>query len=181
MEKVKKEIERAVKGSGVLCIKGYEDSKGGVCDYVVQLLPDTGYKDLVQESLDKLPEVSLDAATADSDVLWAEESARSALAESFQKTLSNKHPERKGPKLEKSDAGWFYYADVSAEDDNAPVVLKHMRCLEREEHKKKPASTRVSKPEVQAKRILRSQLPISDYIGMLVLKPGKFKEVVAVQ
>ncbi len=44
------EIEKAKAGDRTLMIAGYKTSDGAVKDYVVELLPSDGYKELVRKS-----------------------------------------------------------------------------------------------------------------------------------
>lgn len=165
------ETAAAEGGSRKLRITGYKTSDGGVINYDVTLLDQsTGYKDLIQASLDKLDTIPF-PGNMEQDVLDKAEEARASIKASFEKSLSGGHG-RSGPNYVSTGKGWF----TSPTDEDA-VVLQTMLNDKMEVISGGRSASRNSRPLTIAKSLLRQQLPIEKFLGQLILKADKVESV----
>ena len=173
---IKKEVTKAYNSElKQLEVKGYVDSKGKKHNYTVCLLGSDGYTELIQQSLEKLPNTTLDAVVGVADeVRWEEEGAKLELMASFKKTLEGKQVKRalSDPPVPTAD-GYSVYASDARKDF---IAITPLREIAHEVVGGKTAS-RVGQPKVEAKKKLREQLPISKYIHTLILGVGKVDSV----
>lgn len=181
-DEIKTEVEKAIADDRTLFIENYVTSDGVVKDYMVKLLPDSGYKDLVKESLEKLntstEEFMNEIRPADADMVeWA--TAVSEQIDSFSKTLApdkeKKEMNFKNP-LVKVGAVHVYQSEFEAGNISG-VVLKNLQVLS-SVVKSGQADEKLPKGNVaKYKHVVRSKLPIASYLGQLNLLPGKFSSV----
>ena len=180
LERIKEEVKKAYATNKKLEIIGYIDSKGMRHNYVVRLLDiDTGYVTLVQNSLDKLTEVTLDGvADIPEEARWEEESAKLELRMSFKKTLAGTHKARvvADPPVPTKDG----YCVYKSEEKQNLIAIMSLQEIENTISGDDTAPIRRSQqPCIAAKQALRKQLPISKYINTLILGADKVTSVKA--
>jgi hypothetical protein len=181
-DEIKTEIDKALAGDRTVMLKGYKSSDGSVKDYVVLLLPDDGYKNLVklsQEKLNKEPEFFMnELRPADADIgEWA--TAVTEQIASFTKSMSDEKPARdmqfKNPTV-KQGGMHFYQNELEAGNTNT-VIIKHVQVLSTTNH---TPDKEVKEPKgniPRYKNLIRSKLPISQYVGQFNLSPDKVEIV----
>ncbi len=185
-QEILQEINSAATSGGNLLIEKYITSDGAIKDYVVRLLPDNGYKNLVQQSLDMLNEDAnkflrdLKPTEADTGE-WVQ--AVSEQIDSFVKTLkpSPDAPVRNYTKeLVKMGAA---YVDKQDLDNNSlnTIVLKNLEVLSSVNHTPDKLFKSPKGNIPKYKELIRKELPISKYLGQLNLAPEKVTSVRAVQ
>ena len=179
LQEIKDEVAKAYATNKKLKIEGYIDSKGHKHNYVVRLLGfDTGYKALVQRSLEMLPEVTLDGVQGLPDkALWEEEAAKNELLVSFKKSLAGKHTPRvlSDPPIPTEEGYCVYKSEVRKE----LIAVVSLQAIEHEMVTKVDTHPRASQPCVVARAKLRELLPISQYVHSLILGEGKVDKVTA--
>lgn len=180
-EDINNEVEKALAGDKAVLIEKYTTSKGVVKDYVVELLPATGYKDMIKESLeilDKNPEEFLfNIRPSDAD---AEEwiAAVNEQIDSFKNSLN---PTTEKAAWEDKQPLTKFGSILLTDSSEAPtVVLKNMRILSSADQSEN-VEEKVPKGNIpRYKHIIRSKLPISKYLPRLNLAPGKFASLKSV-
>lgn len=181
---IKNEIEKAVAGDRTLLIKGYKSSDGSVKDHVVILLPDDGYKNLVKQSQEKLDkEVGYflneirpkDADTAE----WAQ--ALIEQGDSFNSSLNPDKPIKemqfKNP-LVKQGRMHYYQSEIESGEVQT-VIIKNLQVLSTTNHTPEKAAKEPKGNIPRYKNMIKSKLPISQYVGQFNLSPDKIDMVKA--
>jgi hypothetical protein len=177
-EEIKNEVEKALAGDRTLMLKGYKSSDGSVKDHVVLLLPDDGYKNLVKtshEKLDKEPEFFMnELRPADADISeWA--IAITEQIESFNKSMSSDKPVKemqfKNPTV-KQGGTHFYQSEFESGAINT-VIIKHVQVLSTTNHTPEKEAKEPKGNIPKYKNLIKSKLPISQYVGQFNLSPDK--------
>lgn len=135
-------------------IRGYISSDGSVKDYVLDVIGYDGYLDLCAQSVNTLNQMLRESFDSD------EQQALIELRESYQKTINGEH-NRSEP-----------YLDPSA------FYLKHCKILKvntLRQPDNKPRKYRNNVTRIKAE--VRTKLPISSYIGLIKLEPGKYDSI----
>lgn len=181
-DEIKHEVEKALAGDKTLMLKGYKSSDGAVKDYVVLLLPDDGYKNLVKTSHEKLNKETEffmnELKPADADIAeWA--AAITEQVESFNKSMSDNKPVKeiqfKNPTVRQGGMH-FYQSEFESGEINT-VIIKNVQVLSTTNH---TPDKEVKEPKgviPRYKNLIRSQLPISQYVGQFNLSPDKVELV----
>lgn len=181
-EEIRQEIEKALAGDKTLMLQGYTSSDGSVKDYVVSLLPDDGYKQLVKSSYEKLNTETeffmQELRPADADITeWAK--AVSEQLDSFSKSMSEDKPVKemqfKNPTV-KQGGMHFYKAELEAGYVKT-VILKNVAVLSTTNHS---PDKEVKEPKgniPKYKSMIRAHLPVSKYVGQFNLSPDKVELV----
>lgn len=181
-EEIKNEIDKALAGDRTLMLKGYKSSDGSVKDYVVLLLPDDGYKHLVKTSQEKLnKEVEFfmnEIRPVDADIVeWA-----TAIAEqhdSFVKSLSASKPTKdmqfKNPTVKQG--GMHFYQSEFEAGAVQTVIIKNVQVLSYTNHTPEKEAKEPKGNIPRYKNLIRSKLPISQYVGQFNLSPDKVEIV----
>lgn len=136
-------------------IYGYQSSDGYIRNYVIEEVGYDGYLELCRQSIDEIDSIMLLATEG------SKKQALTELRESYVKTLNGEHS-RTIPYLE---PGVTY--------------LKHCKVLKVKDIITPIAKDKKYRNEVtRYKAILRTELPIKDYIGLVKLEDGKFDSIV---
>lgn len=139
----------------VKTIYGYQSSDGSVRNYVVEEVGYAGYLELCQQSIAEIDSLLF------SDNNESKTQALTELRESYVKTLNGEH-NRTIPYLE----------------PGVPY-LKHCKVLKVKDIVAPTAKDKKYRNEVtRYKAILRAELPIKDYLGLIKLEDGKFDSIV---
>jgi len=157
-------IEETRENKGFISIKGYENAKGAITDYIVQPLGPNGYKRLIQESLDQIN--NIENTKFDKEVFNA---AKSELIASFEKTLNDEHNRVNNYSKEKT--GFYSHEDNDCTYIRNLVVVRRIVRVPGEYKEVK------SRPKTLAKNFIRRNLPISKYQGTFKLDSSKFDEI----
>jgi hypothetical protein len=183
-EDIKQEVERALNQDRTLMLKGYKSSDGSVKDYIVTLLPDDGYKNLVKISHEKLNKETeffmTELRPAEADVAeWA--TAITEQIESFNKSLSEDKPVKemqfKNPTVKQG--GMHFYQSEFETGDVKTVIIKNVQVISVTNH---TPDKEVKEPKgniPRYKNLIKSKLPISQYVGQFNLSPDKVEMVKA--
>jgi hypothetical protein len=180
-EEINSEVEKALAGDKAVLIEKYVTSDGVVKDYVVELLPDSGYKDMIKESLETLnknPEEFLfNIRPSDAD---AEEWV-TAVTEQINSFKNSLDPSSDKPAWTDKQVLTKFGSVLLTSSDSAPtVVIKNMRVLSSTVQTEN-VEEKLPKGNIpRYKHIIRSKLPISKYLPRLNLAPGKFTAVKSV-
>jgi hypothetical protein len=180
-EEINIEVEKALAGDKAILVEKYTTSDGVVKDYVVELLPDSGYKDLIKESLeilDKNPEEFLfNMRPSDADA----EEWITAVNEQINSFKNSLNPSSDKPAwTEKQVLTKFGSILLTSGDSEPAAVLKNMRVLSSTVQTEN-VEEKLPKGNIpRYKHIIRSKLPISKYLPRLNLAPGKFTSVKSV-
>lgn len=159
-------------------VEGYVDAKGQVSDIAVELLPSTGYDDMVAASLEILEHWTVHEATSLCGHIDYECVPFDMLVQAMQELeqswkariqlVKQAAPEKAPDGLERQEDGWYLKAD-----DPTLTVLKEMRRISQE-----PRTTPVVKAgkvetwtKTRVKEKLTAHLPIGSYLGRLNLRP----------
>lgn len=177
-DEIRKEIDKSLNGDRTLMLKGYKSSDGAIKDYVVLLLPDDGYKSLVKQSKDKLNKETEffinELRPADADAAEWVTAITEQLA-SFDNSLSEDKPARdmqfKNP-LVKLGGMHFYKSELEA-DAVQTVIIKNVQVLSTTNHTPDKEAKEPKGNIPKYKNIIRSKLPISQYVGQFNLSPDK--------
>lgn len=177
-DEIKIEIEKALAGDRTLMLKGYKSSDESVKDYVVLLLPDDGYKNLVKlshEKLNKETEFFMhELKPADADIVeWA--TAVTEQIASFTKSMSDDKPVKelqfKQPTI-KQGGMHFYQSEFESGAINT-VIIKNVQVLSTTDHTP-DKEVKLPKGNIpRYKHLIRSKLPVSQYVGQFNLSPEK--------
>jgi len=183
-DEIKTEIEKALAGDRTLMLKGYKSSDGSVKDYVVLLLPDDGYKNLIKtskEKLDKETEFFMnELRPADADIVeWA--TAIAEQMDSFNKSMSDDKPVKemqfKNPTVKQG--GMHFYQSEFESGDIQTVIIKNVQVLSTTNHTP-DKEVKLPKGNVpRYKSLIRSKLPVNQYVGQFNLSPDKVDMVKA--
>jgi len=185
IEDILHEVNKADAGSKTMLIEKYNTSDGAVKDYVIKLLPPDGYHALVRESLEQLQKETNkfmhDIRPADADMAeWAQ--AITEQVNSFNNSLmpsETKAARNYTKELVKLGAAYVEKQELESKTIQT-AVLKNLVVLSSVNHTPEKAA-KVPKGNVpRYKEIIRSNLPISAYLGQLNLAPGKVASVRAV-
>lgn len=141
-------------------VLGYRTQSDEVWDYDLIYLGKDGYKDIVRESLETLQKLKKEMPHLFQDTVTFQ--ASKELEESFQATLNGTQKER----------NWTVNPDDTAKRLFSMRIVKSTRV-----GGAIPTSTRKSSEKTIKKNKIRKLLPINDYLGQLVLAPGKFRVV----
>ena len=185
IDEIKNEIEKALAGARTLMLKGYKSSDGTIKDHVVVLLPEDGYKNLIKQSQEKLDkEVGYflnelrpeDADTAE----WAK--ALIEQGDSFSASLNPDKPVKemqfKNP-LVKQGGMHFYKSEVESGEVQT-VIIKNLQVLSTTNHTPEKEAKEPKGNIPKYKNLIKSKLPISQYVGQFNLSPDKVELVRAV-
>jgi len=184
IEEIKNEIEKSLVGDRTLMLQGYKSSDGSIKDHVVILLPDDGYKNLIklsQEKLNKETEFFInELRPKDADVKeWM--TAITEQLDSFNKSLSDDKPPRdmqfKNPTVKQG--GMHLYKSEVESGEVQTVIIKHVQVLSTTNHTQ---DIEVKEPKgniPRYKNLIKSKLPISQYVGQFNLSPDKVELVKA--
>ena len=177
-DEIKTEIEKALAGHRTLMLKGYKSSDGSVKDYVVLLLPDDGYKNLIKTSHEKLNKETeffmSELRPADADITeWS--TAVTEQLDSFTKSMSADKPVKemqfKNPTV-KQGGMHFYQSEFESGAINT-VIIKHAQVLSTTNHTP-DKEVKLPKGNVpRYKSLIKSKLPINQYVGQFNLSPDK--------
>lgn len=136
-------------------IYGYQSSDGYTRNYVVEEVGYDGYLELCRQSIDEIDSMMLLTTEG------PKKQALTELRESYVKTLNGEH-NRATPYFE---PGVTY--------------LKHCKVLKVKDIITPTTKEKKYRNEVtRYKAILRTELPIKDYIGLVKLEDGKFDSIV---
>lgn len=169
MDQAKDQIKKAFKGSKKLEVKGYINSKGKAADYVVEMIGYEGYRSLIQQSIDFIENLPRPEQFGAFD--WTE--ATDQQLNSWKTSLSGVSQRASSVTIEPADEGAYF----TRADRPDAVVLQHMRLISVSEPEVKQANHRDG--VTAAKAWIRDNAPVSKYINMLILEPGKFTTVTA--
>jgi hypothetical protein len=172
-------LERCKTQDLPFAIKEYVTSSGAVLTYTgVQYLKEGGYHDLVRQSLDWLAasEDELRETSGIEDTATLERAIAEQRA-SWHKTLDGGHG--KTYKAPSEDAASDSGAYLKYDDKPMTLVIKNLETIGPVlEHDEQPAVKSPVSTLAQAKAYIRSQAPLSRYVGQLNLSPDKFGELV---
>jgi hypothetical protein len=177
-DEIKAEICKALAGDRTLMLKGYKSSDGSVKDYVVILLPDDGYRNLVKASHDKLNnEVEFFMSKIrpdDADIVdWA--TAIAEQSDSLVRSMSDSKPIKelqfKNP-IVKQDGMYFYQSELESGAVQT-VIIKNVQVLSSTNHTPDKEAKEPKGVIPRYKNLIRSKLPISQYVGQFNLSPDK--------
>jgi hypothetical protein len=169
MDHVKDQIKKAFKGSKKLEIKGYVSSKGQTADYTVEFIGYEGYRSLLQQSHDYINNLPRPEQFGMFD--WAE--ATEQQMASWSTSLSGVSQRQSSVVLTPAEEGAYH----TREDRPDAVVIQHLRLIDSQGVEIKQAAHRDG--VTAAKAWIRENAPISKYLNMLILEPGKFTSVTA--
>lgn len=179
------QVNKAAATEQLLLIEKYVTSDNVVKDYVVKILPENGYQDLVKQSLEILNKETekfmFKLKPADADMgEWAQ--AVSEQIDSFNKTL-NPSADKKAinfkKELIKVGAAYIDKAEIETTMPSC-IVLKNLQIMATTLHSEN-APDKMPKGNVpRYKELIRRELPIAAYLGQLNLAPGKVASVRAV-
>jgi len=165
IEKTKKIIDEANRGSKKLRITNYAASSGSLSTMDVELLdPENGYHEMIKKSLILLPTIP-NSGGADEELF---KTAKEQLEKSFKKTLEGTHSRKESNQVESDDR---YRYGLNNGDVNQ-VVIMHMKSLNTVTHTAAPEKKQRELTIV--KDSIRKRLPIGKYNGKIILSPGKF-------
>jgi hypothetical protein len=179
------QINKAAATGQTLLIEKYVTSDNVVKDYVVKLLPEDGYKDLVKQSLDILnsdtEKFMFKLKPSDADMAeWAQ--AVSEQIDSFNKTL-NPPADKKAinfkKELIKVGAAYIDKAEMEASMPSC-IILKNIQVMATTLHSENVPDKQPKGNVPKYKELIRRELPIASYIGQLNLSPDKVTSVRAV-
>jgi hypothetical protein len=166
IEEIKNEIDKALAGDRTLMLKGYKSSDGTVKDHVVVLLPEDGYNELRPK----------DADTAE----WAQ--ALIEQGDSFSASLNPDKPVKemqfKNP-LVKQGGMHFYKSEIESGEVQT-VIIKNLQVLSTTNHTPEKEAKEPKGNIPRHKNLIKSKLPISQYVGQFNLSPDKVELVRAV-
>ena len=177
-DEIKIEIEKALAGDRTLMLQGYKSSDGSVKDHVVLLLPDDGYKNLVKTSHEKLNKETEffmnELRPADADIAeWA--TAVTEQVESFNKSMSDNKPVKemqfKNPTVKQG--GMHFYQSEFESGDIQTVIIKNVQVLSTTNHTPDKEAKEPKGNIPRYKNLIKSKLPISQYVGQFNLSPDK--------
>jgi hypothetical protein len=178
IDEIKNEIDKALAGDRTLMLKGYKSSDGTVKDHVVVLLPEDGYKNLIKQSQEKLDKETdffiNELRPKDADIIeWT-----TAIAEqeySFKASLNPDKPVKemkfKNP-LVKQGGMHFYQSEIESGEAQT-VIIKNLQVLYTTNHTPKEPKGNIPK----YKNLIKSNLPIRQYVGQFNLSPDKVELV----
>lgn len=186
IDDIKNEITKAAETEQTLVINGYVTSDGDVKDYVIQLLPPSGYRDLIRDSLDELINNAdtylVDLKPADASIEeWQQ--AVNEQAASFKNSLSDdgKTTSARVTRPLTKVGSMYFYSDELAEEKVQTVIIKNVLVLSATNHSK-DKEEKIPKGNIpKYKHMLRKYLPCSKYAAQLNLAPGKVSLVRAAQ
>lgn len=159
-------------------VEGYVDVKGQVSDIAVELLPPTGYDDMVATSLEILEHWTVHEATSlcghidfecvPFDMLVQ---AMKELEQSWKariQLVKQAAPKEPTDGLVRQEDGWYLKAD-----DPTLTVLKEMRKISQESRTTTPEKAGKTEKwtKTRVKEKLTVNLPIGSYLGRLNLRP----------
>lgn len=179
------EIEKAKAGDRTLMIAGYKTSDGAVKDYVVELLPSDGYKELVRKSGSDLLEKRAQLAEelipeASEEVQQQYDAAVAELHASFLGSLDGNKPVKdiqyKNPTV-KQGSVYLYNSEVE-QGNIQTVIVKNLLIKSSTTRVASDKEVKESKnPVVNFKNKIKSKLPVSRYLPQLNLAPDKVELV----
>lgn len=179
------EIEKAKAGDRTLMIAGYKTSDGAVKDYVVELLPTDGYKELVRKSGSDLLEKRAQLAEelipeASEEVQQQYDAAVAELHASFLGSLDGNKPVKdiqyKNPTV-KQGSVYLYNSEVE-QGNIQTVIVKNLLIKSSTTRVASDKEVKESKnPVVNFKNKIKSKLPVSRYLPQLNLAPDKVELV----
>jgi hypothetical protein len=181
-DEIKIEIDKALAGDKTLLLKGYKSSDGSVKDHVVLLLPDGGYKDLVKKSREKLDTETdffmSELRPTDADISeWAV--AITEQIASFSNSLAEDKPVKemqfKNPLVKQG--GMHFYQSEFESGDIQTVVIKNVQVLSTTNHTPEKEAKEPKGNVAKYKNLIKSKLPISQYVGQFNLSPDKVDSV----
>lgn len=185
IEQIKTEVKKALAGDKVLLLEKYTSSEGQIKDYVIRLLPDDGYINLVKESLEILNNEAekflrdIRPSSADA-VEWAKAAAEqiASFSNSLNPDKEKKNFNFKNP-LVKDDGLYFYESEFKDGNINT-VIIKNAQVLSSTNHSEE-AEDKLPKGNIaRYKYLIRAHLPVSKYVAQFILSPGKVETVKAV-
>lgn len=179
---IKIEIEKALAEDHTLMLKGYKSSDGSVKDHVVVLLPDDGYKNLIKQSKDKLDKETEffigKLRPDDADIVeWT-----TAIAEQLDSFTASLNPDKpvkemqfKNP-LVKQGGMHFYQSEIESGEVQT-VIIKNVQVLSTTNHTPEKEAKEPKGNIPRYKNLIKSKLPISQYVGQFNLSPDKVELV----
>lgn len=185
-EDVMSEVRYAYNTSRTLLISKYTNSNGCTKDYVVGLLPPTGYQEMVKSSLHILEggiNSLRDSKPADVEIGdWI--IAAAELITSFQKTIaaySEPPVERNVSKPLVFKDGAYIYQSEEEEGNISTVIVKNLFIESQVDHTPEITASLVPVSRVAyAKSILRAVLPVGKYLAQMNFSEEKVESVKAV-
>ena len=176
-QQIKEAVSKAVAGSRKLKIGGYVNSAGDVTDFVVELLPEDGYANLIKEALVGIAEGSLSTLPPEGfqdKEAWSKGVDEQIL--SWTKSAAGTQPSRQGGGIVSSTGpGYSIF-----EDKPDVVAVFHARSLEAVKRVVTPNEPTKSAAKTIAKSILRDRSPLGAYIGRLNLSSDKLESIEAI-
>jgi hypothetical protein len=181
-------IAAARRENRALAIRGYVDTKGSIQDFVVELLPPSGYDKMVADSLSVVEGWALADAIAACGVVHNPDGTDEMppldlltqcleeLKTSWRTRLDTPKNERelRDNKLDKHSDGWYL-----PKDDSECTVLMGLRRISSE--LVKPASVSMAKPMKWQKTVVKDRLvkalPLGAYLGRLNLRPTNIADL----
>lgn len=185
LEQIQEEIKKALAGSKTLLLEKYVNSDKEVKDFVIELLPDDGYNNLVRESMEIINNNAglfiSELRPADANLAeWA--TAVAEQLDSFKKSLEPDKVQKDfkvNKPMVKVDGMFLYDSEFKA-GNVSTVIIKNAKILSFTNHSE-PNEGKLPKSNVaRYKYIIRSRLPISKYVAQFVLNPLKVESVKAV-
>jgi hypothetical protein len=182
IDEIKNEIDKALAGDRTLMLKGYKSSDGTVKDHVVVLLPEDGYKNLIKQSQEKLDKETdffiNELRPKDADIIeWT-----TAIAEqeySFKASLNPDKPVKemkfKNP-LVKQGGMHFYQSEIESGEAQT-VIIKNLQVLYTTNHTPEKEAKEPKGNIPKYKNLIKSNLPIRQYVGQFNLSPDKVELV----
>lgn len=161
--------------AGVLRITGYRStSTKEVLNLDLRCITREDYQELARKSLRQISqhEYEIPKAQPHEVVIQAIEELKRSLhyaAEQGGGDANNRHEVLKADEV----SGIFY------KDEGQKLVVKQLLILQKEVVEAAPVNPRArgSAPKTLAKKAIREQTPISNYLGRVDLTPGKFKKI----
>lgn len=188
IEEIRAEIVKAAAGDRTLLVSKYVESTGAVKDYVVKLLPPTGYKDMVRASLAILEHPdSLNEFLNKNMPVGAELGdwviAVSDQIKSFRTTVGleeETHKRASKQELVYTLNNTYCLRSEYETCDIKTVILKDLEILSSTNHSPEIIE-RVPKGNIpKLKQHVRNVLPIGRFLGQLNFRPDKVELVRAV-
>lgn len=163
-EEIKKIIVDAETNHGFISIRGYENQKGAVTNYLVQPLGEHGYHRILNECLEKVDDVPNKGF--DDDVF---EKAKAELKASWTKSLNGGHGIKNN--YSKENKGFYSHSENESVYIRNVVIVSKKVLIEGVYPKVNSAQKTI------AKRYIKKQLPIGKFQNTFKLTSGKFETV----